>query len=222
MSFSQDTTARARVAMWSDLTHTLSGMFGASLHQMAAPGIATHARPSLSSAPSTTATQGTCGANGVGGNASGEASGSPHLHGSTSGAPASGSPLEVPLESSGGPLLSRIAWLPKEPACAENLTPWLKLLPCRDQVGTGGSGRTRGHGLNGVGNQSGTRGGIIAWMPLPNRFASAIWLLISPCSFQAGLAQLLGNRGALFRSSECVLISSTFVYLNAIALNLLM
>ena len=37
--------------------------------------------------------------------------------------------------ASSPPSSSLLAWLPKEPVCTENLTPWLKLLPCRDEAG---------------------------------------------------------------------------------------
>mmetsp|Transcript_35558 Transcript_35558/g.101165 ORF Transcript_35558/g.101165 Transcript_35558/m.101165 type:complete len:651 (+) Transcript_35558:59-2011(+) len=44
-----------------------------------------------------------------------------------------GRPLGVPWAESGNQL--RFATLPYEPVCTENLTPWMKLLPCGDQAG---------------------------------------------------------------------------------------
>ena len=91
---------------WSDLTHALSGIFGASLHQMAAQGATTLwggiATPEQQMDPAFFCPS---------------ASSRPSSHSSPSSA------------------RSLLAWLPKEPVCTENLTPWLKLLPCRDEAG---------------------------------------------------------------------------------------
>jgi hypothetical protein len=50
--------------------------------------------------------------------------------------PADVASYSIALLSSSSPVIAE-AQLPHEPICTENLTPWLKLLPCQGRAGTG-------------------------------------------------------------------------------------
>lgn len=105
--------------LWGNLSHSLSGMFCASLNFLARPE--TTALQAIEFAPSYAPACGGDGGEDTDGCRSGE-------RGQTCEAPAA-------ME----PRAARQRWLyaalPKEVVCTENLTPALKLLPCRDQAG---------------------------------------------------------------------------------------
>ncbi len=124
---SRVTTATASERLhrhWSDLTHALSGMFHASLDPMAAPDATTPTRPTPPSAAAESAL-GRISRSCRGAEAWGR--------GSAAALEEGGDGAQCPSAPAPPPRLT--AWLPKEPVCAENLTPWLKLLPCRDHAG---------------------------------------------------------------------------------------
>ncbi|GAX78276.1 hypothetical protein CEUSTIGMA_g5718.t1 [Chlamydomonas eustigma] len=126
-SISKDTVEDSQQALrshWSNLTQSLSGLFCASLSKMASTEAAVQAAPS---SPSRGA--------GLGNNCT-QCDNMSNLSSQTTGSYGS--------SKTHNELPALHAWLPKEPVCAENLTPWLKLLPCRDQAGLAQLLRDRG------------------------------------------------------------------------------
>ena len=149
---------------WSLLMHALSGLFCSSIHLLATPDMFTLHSPTQ---PSHHGFTFTCPAPHLNGNAceeGGEEGQCGEQHDSQDGGPADGdgscggSDSSSSSGSSGnwrhaGPGTQRAgatggakgqagggtvvlhSWLPRESVCGENLSPWLKLLPCRDQAG---------------------------------------------------------------------------------------
>ena len=128
--------------LWSDLTHALSGMLGASLHQMASP-------PGGGAAGTTIVTSvGSGGRQEEGGGGEGageEAEEGPEAVGEAAARRdhagncryrASLGSCSAPSSTAAPSAFEIRSWLPKEPFCAENLAPWLKLLPCKDRSGS--------------------------------------------------------------------------------------
>lgn len=164
---------------WSHLTHALSGLFCSSIHLLATPDVVTHHSPTQ---PSHHGLEFKCPAplQNLNGNAfeegveegqcreqhdsqgGGPAEGHSSNKGGNSGGGSSGASSSASSASStssgscwrdiapgaqpasaacgakrraGGGDVVLHSWLPRESVCGENLSPWLKLLPCRDQAG---------------------------------------------------------------------------------------
>ncbi|KAI8464451.1 MAG: Gpi16 subunit, GPI transamidase component-domain-containing protein [Monoraphidium minutum] len=117
-AFSPSIPDAALAPLWGNLSHALGGMFCASLNFLARPE--TTARQAIKFGP-----RDACGAPGGGGDPAGSAGA----------CPAAGAAAAAGM----APRPARLQWLyaalPKEAVCTENLTPALKLLPCRDQAG---------------------------------------------------------------------------------------
>lgn len=126
--------------VWGNLSHSLSGLFCASLNFLARPETtALHAiefrRPPFAAAPGSCGGCSACG--GSGGCSSNDGSGGNSGCSSSSGGGGDSGTCSNPAAWT--PQASQLSWLyaalPKEVVCTENLTPALKLLPCRDQAG---------------------------------------------------------------------------------------
>ena len=108
-AFSPDIPAPELPLLWGNLSHALSGLFCASLNFLARPE--TTALQAIELAPDEGASGGNTAAAGAAGGG------------------------RARLQPRPARLSRLYAALPKEVVCTENLTPALKLLPCRDQAG---------------------------------------------------------------------------------------
>lgn len=123
MVFPSELAAAQVEAAWVALAHALGGLMCASLHTLAHPSQTAQLRllPLVATAA--------C-------HSSGQLLHPTDAHSSSSSSSANTS-RSSRLQQVGSGGIHLAAALPQEAVCTENLTPWLKLLPCRDAAGLG-------------------------------------------------------------------------------------